>query len=102
MCLISMASTESRKKSDLEKRLKILRQQISGREKVSDTLYQVSSGINDSGKISHNSNSLNTVSDVTYLRTDLTKILILSACAIGFQFILLFLLKNHILNLNFF
>lgn len=88
MCLIRMAITESRKKSDLEKRLKILRQQISGKEKVSGIQYHVSS------------EKINT--DITYLSNDLTKILILSSLAIGMQLILFFLLKNHILNLNFF
>ena len=97
-----MAITESRKKSDLEKRLKILRQQISGREKVSEIQYQVSSQKLDTGKNSHNSNFLSPGADLTYLSTDLTKILVLSTLAIGFQLILFFLLKNHIINLNFF
>ncbi len=101
MCLIRMAITESRKKSDLEKRLKILRRQISVREKVSDIQYSVSSQKIATDQIPQNSGNL-PGTDLAYLSHDLTKILMLSSAAIGFQFILFFLLKNHLLNLNFF
>ncbi len=90
MC-VNMPITESRKQSDLEKRLKILRQQVYGRNtQKSDKLMHSPTG------------KIQVSSDLNYLYHDLIKILTLSSIAIGIQFILFILLKNHVLNLNLF
>ena len=88
-----MAITESRKQSDLEKRLKILRQQVNGRKE-----FRVESKI----IANHKLQTANFSSDLTYLGYDLGKILILSTIAIGVQLMLFIFLKNHMLNLKFF
>ncbi len=85
-----MSIQQSKKQSDLEKRLKILRQQVYGKEQVSGIRYPVSSE-KDS-----------TTSDITYLNQDLLKILAFSSVAIGAQIILFFLTRNHVINLNLF
>lgn len=90
-----MAIQLSKKQSDLEKRLKLLHQQIDGKKDVSSApsgaRYQVSS----------NSHVIHTT-DVVYLQQDLLKILTLSSLAIASQIALYYLLQHHILNLNFF
>ncbi len=90
-----MAITESRKQSDLEKRLKLLRQQVYGKTDRSDY---------PKIEISENHKSQHTdtlTSDVSYLYQDLFKILALSSSAIGIQLILYLLTRNHILNIKF-
>ena len=84
-----MAIHQTKKQSDLEKRLKLLRQQVYG--KTDKMKLEVPT-----------SNSASIQSDLTYLHQDLFKIVTLSTVAIGAQFILLFLLKNNLLRLNFF
>lgn len=90
-----MAIVQTKKQSDLEKRLKLLRQQVYGKEKVESITrpanYQ-----------QHAAPSSQPTTDLTYLYQDLFKILVFSSFAIGAQVILFFLSKNHILNLNFF
>ena len=107
-----MAIHESKKQSDLEKRLKLLRQQVYGKENRQSSSpsgahsYQLS----DKKKIKSDDRyrpqvgrlTTDSYSDTTYLYHDLFKILTLSSLAIGVQLILFMLLKNHILNLNFF
>lgn len=63
--------------SDLEKRLKILTMQLSGKQQEELQVVKVSQ-----------------VSDVTYLKHDLTKIAILASIAIGVQFILKTILER--------
>ncbi len=94
-----MAITESKKQSDLEKRLKILRQQVYGKRE-----FRVeSSELRIKNKVTMNSELKTTnYSDLTYLRYDLGKILVFSTFALGVQLILFILTKNHILNLKFF
>ena len=77
------------KQSDLEKRLRLLRQQVYGKghAKISE-----SHSVRQSQKMYQ--------SDITYLNEDLTRISILATLAIGVQIILFTLTKNHILNLN--
>lgn len=101
-----MAITESKKQSDLEKRLRLLRQQVYGKssdepksspnEKVST--YQMNNNQLSSIPSNHTESFK---SDITYLHQDLFKVLTLSSVAIGIQLILFFLLRNHILNLKF-
>lgn len=73
-----MAITESRKQSDLEKRLQILRQQVYGKRSNQSLASLPVRGYQSKGLDS----------DITYLRYDLVKILILSTLAIGIQLIL--------------
>lgn len=86
-----MAIHQTKKNSDLEKRLKLLRTQVYGRQ----TLRA------DDLKISTSSNPF-VQSDIVFLRQDLLKISILSGIAILTQGILFYLARNNILNLNFF
>ncbi len=94
-----MAIVQTKRQSDLEKRLKLLRHQVYGGNKSSAISYQLSdkTGESDDRKLTTES-----YSEITYVHKDLFKILIFSSFAIGAQVILLILLQNHILNLNFF
>lgn len=107
---LSMSIQQTKKLSDLEKRLKLLRQQMYGKEnrELSAISYQLS----DKNKRSEHryqpkadglkTESYPANSDITYLYQDLSKIGILAFFTIGVQIILFILTKNHILNLNFF
>ncbi len=89
-----MAILQTKKQSDLEKRLKFLRQQIYGRESVaSNKQYVVSEEMTPK-----NTHTTNLLTDVTYLKGDLAKISLLASAALGMQILLYFLMKNHILN----
>jgi len=90
-----MSIQESRKQSDLEKRLKLIRQQVYGKENKQFLAFNYQSP----DKPNH-SDSFRT--DITYLNQDLLKIFIFSALALGIQITLFILSKNYILNLNFF
>lgn len=87
-----MAIQQTKKQSDLEKRLSILRQQVYGKSE--------SVRVNMSVNQTQNAGSIK--SDTAFLYKDLLKIIILSTAAIGIEFILFSLSKNHILNLNLF
>jgi hypothetical protein len=93
-----MAIQLSKKQSDLEKRLKILHNQVYGKSQSSAISYQLS----DKNKSGDRRLTTESYSDVVFLQKDLLKILILSSLAIGSQIILYFLLQKHIVNLNFF
>ncbi len=100
-----MAIQQTKKQSDLEKRLRLLRQQVYGKEpdrklavKSDKSNFQLPTS-NLSSSTSHISPP---TSDMTYLYQDLRKILVLSCLAIGIQVIIFALTKNHILNLNLF
>ncbi len=105
-----MPILQSKKQSDLEKRLRLLRQQVYG--KIDKKKVEMRNENQDNQTISPQyptshfshliSNSKTLQSDITYLRQDLLKILILSSSALGIQIILFILSKNHILNLKFF
>ena len=96
-----MAIHQTKKQSDLEKRLKLLRQQVYGREPVvSNKQYVV--GKETTPRNTHTTNYQQHTTDVTYLYQDLLKIGIFTSVAIGTQIILFILSKNHFLNLNFF
>lgn len=92
-----MTIHQTKKQSDLEKRLKLLRQQVYGKE---DRMkLEVRSEKSNFAL----QNPTSSQSDLTYLHQDLFKIVTLSTVAIGAEFILLFLLKNNLLlRLNFF
>lgn len=98
-----MAIQQTKKQSDLEKRLQLLRRQVyGGNTQSSGIRYQISdknTNESDNQQMIVNNNSM---SDVIYLRQDLLKIFAFSSIAIGVQVVLFFLLKNHILNLKLF
>ena len=99
-----MAIQQSKKQSDLEKRLQLLRKQVYGGSKnqSSATSYQLSDKKQEkSDDLRPTTDSYSAISDLTYLHQDLLKIMTFSSLAIGVQLLLFFLLKNHILNLNF-
>ncbi len=94
---------QTKKLSDLEKRIKLLRQQVYGKQKMDEEVRSEKSYIPSQVLTSHlTSPTLSSRSDISYLRFDLLKILTLSSLAIGVQIILFVLSRNHILNLNFF
>lgn len=84
----SMAIQEHKKRTDLEKRLNLVREQVYGKQTTPEINYHQS---NDSTQLS-----------ISYLRQDLIKILLLSSLAILGQIILFLTLKNHTLNINLF
>lgn len=98
--VLSMSIQQTKKQSDLEKRLKLLRQQVSGKNEFKTQNLEFK--IKDKTNINYQSKISNSTSDTTYLYQDLTKIALLSSFALGTQIILFFLIKNHILNLNLF
>lgn len=97
-----MAITESKKQSDLEKRLKLLRQQVYGREDRQSSAISFQTKQKKSNDRRLTTDSYSVSSDITYLYQDLSKIGILTSLAIGIQIALFILTKNHILNLNLF
>lgn len=78
-----MPRIQMHRQSDLEKKLKILESQLYG--KRLDQTSNIQSQ-HPSSSIQH----LTSISDITYLRQDLTKILILSSLAVGIQLVLYF------------
>lgn len=98
----NMPIQQNKKQSDLEKRLKLLRQQVYGKG-TNELEYRDSSKPKDSATFNSGVNSSNSKNlDLTYLSHDLMKIFILSTIAIGAQIVLFILTKNRLLNLNLF
>ncbi len=92
-----MPIQQSKKQSDLEKRLKILRRQVYGKNiALSDTPIQ-----QYSDAMMHRTTGTLASPDASYLYRDLSKILVLALVALTIQFSLFILLKNHIISLNF-
>ncbi len=102
----NMAILQTKKQTDLEKRLKVLRQQIYGKtanQKVNTLVKQKGEFTHQyTDSQVHKSNTEVGRNDISYLYQDLFKIGILATCALGIQIILFFLIRNHILVLNFF
>ena len=98
--VLNMSIQQTKKQSDLEKRLKLLRQQVSGKNEFQTQNFEFKTkgktNIDSQAKIS------NTTSDIRYLHQDLIKITVLASTAFGFQIVLFFLIKNRVLNLNLF
>jgi hypothetical protein len=88
---LSMSIQTTKKSSDLEKRLKLLRTQVHGKEQ-----FRFESNSTSSSPASDH------LSDMVYLKNDLLKIGIFSTLALGFQIILFLFFKHSILNLKFF
>lgn len=101
-----MAIQETKRQSDLEKRLQSLRRQVYGRGTESQQSAKTEGPINKfslSNIPMHKAPVSNqAISETAFLRQDLFKILTFSSVAIGAQLIIFFILKNHILNINFF
>lgn len=81
--IVRMAILQTKKQTDIEKRLRLLRQQVYGKERVSNE-YQVTSDQTSKASGSHTTN-------LYYLYTDLLKIGLFATLAIGAQLVLLFL-----------
>lgn len=94
-----MAVYTLKKTSDIEKKLKILRQQMHGKEEFGVQRSE----IRDKKETATNYElrTTNLTSDISYLYKDLSKIGLFSFIAVGSQLILFFLIQNHVLNLNF-
>ncbi|MBI2196329.1 hypothetical protein HYU45_01825 [Candidatus Daviesbacteria bacterium] len=103
-----MAIQQTKRQSDLEKRLQLLRRQVYGKDIQSQRVKESKSQYSDTLTYQHTEIPVHRPtdtlisSDLTYLHQDLLKIATLSSLAIGSQIILYFLLKNNILNLNLF
>lgn len=90
-----MAIHEVKKQTDIERRLKLLRQQVYGAEEKKLEVKSLNFVPTQSGYLSIQA-------EVSYLYRDLLKIGIFASIALGTQIILFILFKNNILNLNFF
>ena len=94
-----MAIQQTKKQSDLEKRLKLLRTQVYGKEKLdvrSEKLDIETRGLkldqtSNFQPQSLTSNIQHPISDISYLYQDLLKIGIFSSLALGIQIILFFI-----------
>lgn len=86
-----MAIIQTKKQTDLEKRLKILRQQVYGKN-TSTSVNQYTCGLDKTNTPS---------SDISYLYKDLTKILVMATSAIAFQVTLFIFMQRHLITLGF-
>lgn len=93
-----MAIHESRHQSDLEKRLRLLRQQMYGKGQLSAISFQPS----DKNKSEDRRLTTKSSLDITYLQADLFKIATFSAFMFGAQIILYYLFQQNILKINLF
>lgn len=91
-----MAIHQTGKKSDLEKRLRLLRTQVYGKTSDKSEIVKIADSTRGSN------NSAHAFTDLIFLRKDLLKISVLSGLAIGTQLLLFYLSKRNILNLNLF
>src|SRR5438093_32426 len=112
-----MAVHRTKKQSDLEKRFKHLEFQLYGKssdgsdkirsnQKTSDSVNQKTHSLISTDRLTHRSTDIQISSgspktDVTYLRHDLTKILVFSSVAVGVQVLLYLGLVNHLLKIPF-
>lgn len=99
-----MAIHQTKRQTDLEKRLTILRRQVYGRESVANSKQYVTTNyqLPASQPASRLGGPGEATTDITYLQGDLIKISIFAGSALGLQIILYFLIKNNILNINLF
>ncbi len=102
-----MAIQQSKKQSDLEKRLQLLRRQVYGGNKNQPAYfsgthsYQLPDNKQESGDRRPANDSYSAITDLTYLHRDLLKILIFASFAIGAEIILFLLVKNNVFTLVF-
>lgn len=95
-----MAIHQTHKQTDLEKRLKILRQQVYGKSSEKSVSQYISESEKSDTPTHRNTDTLIS-SDITYLRHDLLKISLLTSLVFGIQLIIFYLLQNNLLKLNF-
>ncbi len=96
-----MAIQQSKKQSDLEKRLQLLRRQVYGKgEKIQNPEFKIPSQTNITA--GYQLPAINSSSDLTFLHQDLLKILLFASLAIGAETFFYLLVKNNVLTLNFF
>lgn len=104
-----MAIQQSKKQSDLEKRLQLLRRQVYGKGLENQHITTSTNQKLTEFKIPahrltntpvYKSSGIQISSDLIYLHQDLLKILIFASLAIGTQIILFILLQNHVLRIN--
>ncbi len=93
-----MSIQQSQKKSDLEKRLKILRQQVYGKRQDLTSLPASFSTKSLGISVWNNDNE---ASDIANLYKDLSRILILSLMALGAEITLFVLVNNNFIKLGF-
>ncbi|MBI3485976.1 hypothetical protein HY025_03450 [Candidatus Daviesbacteria bacterium] len=80
-----------------EKRLQTLRRQLYSKPIVKENkIYET---VKDSTPIIQISTQPLNIAEISYLRVDLLKVLILSTLAIGTQLLLYFASRNHLINL---
>lgn len=92
-----MAVHETKKQTDLEKRLKILRQSLSVVEPKENKIHIQTDTIQSATHTSQA--SIATISDVTYLRRDLLKIIIFSFLAFAIQAGIFFGLQRNVIKI---
>ena len=107
-----MAIQQTKKQSDLEKRLQLLRRQVYGKnpDRSDETRKSENQKISEPESLTHRYTGIPISSDppayqstdLVYLHQDLFKILIFASCAIGGQVILFLLVKNNVFTLSFF
>ncbi len=104
-----MAIHQTKQTSDIEKRLRLLRQQVYGKssEDTENLVYpkvRISdSQISDAPIYRHTDSQSHSESfrtDITYLHQDLLKISLLASLALGAQIILFYLSQNNFLRIN--
>ncbi len=87
-----MAITQSKRQSDLEKRLHLLKQQVYGKANIATLQPSPTSSITST------SNARQLQTDLGFLRTDLIKISLFAVIIFGIQFVLFYLVQNKIIN----
>lgn len=97
-----MAIQQTKKQSDLEKRLQLLRRQVYGgnKDQSSAINYQLPDKKQEGSNDQQPAVEKHLNSDLTYLHQDLLKILIFASLAIGTQIILFILYQSHLLTLS--
>lgn len=96
-----MSIHQTKRQSDLEKRLQILRRQVYGKSPDKPDKIRLDQRISKP-ESQKSDMPIHRTTDLTYLNQDLLKILIFSSLAIGAQIVLFILSQNHIINLKFF
>ncbi len=83
-----------------EKRLKILRNQLFGKEPLTTEKVKVVPQVKAINQITNSAN-LTSNKESTYLRNDLLRIFLLTTLALSLEFILYFSLQNRLISFKF-
>lgn len=84
-----------------EKRLKALKEQLFGKERILPVKTQVSAHTSPIKLAKNPPSSLLSIQEVSYLKKDLIKVLFLSTLALALQLILYFSLQNNLISFKF-